>query len=191
MLQQPINSSLSIENLLPSIRKQFATLHDERINYITAPISIFVFINPLVEDAFDEKGVYEVYLCSEGALYVKNMSRFDAMNHGLMPSVFLSFPGSPQHYKAAFVDFFSRDYLESNPRPYNLSENPDDYQHTEVSRDFYENAAAIANIINSYYKDFPDRTITSRDRIHYFVDTHYRIREQISDFLRLHKIQVD
>lgn len=191
MLQQLSNQSMPIENLLPSVRKQFATLHDERINYVVAPISIFVFINPLVEDPFDEKGVYEVYLCSEGALYVKNMSRFDAMNHGLMPSVFLSFPGSPQHYKAAFVDFFSRDYLESNPRPYNLSENPGDYEHTEVSRDFYENAAAIAGVINSRYKDFPDRTVTARDRIHYFIDTHYRIREQISDFLRLHKIQVD
>lgn len=191
MIQQLSNQSMPIENLLPSVRKQFATLHDERINYIAAPISIFVFINPLVEDASDEKGVYEVYLCSEGALYVKNMSRVDAMNHGLMPSVFLSFPGSPQHYKAVFVDFFSRDYLETNPQPYNLSENPDDYQHTEVSKDFYENAAAIANIINSYCKDFPDRTITARDRIHYFISTHYRIREQISDFLRLHKIQVD
>ena len=191
MLQQPINSSLSIENLLPSVRKQFATLHDERINYIAAPISIFVFINPLVEDAFDEKGVYEVYLCSEGALYVKNMSRFDAMNHGLMPSVFLSFPGSPQHYKAAFVDFFSRDYLETNPRPYNLSENPDDYQLTEVCRDFYENAVAMAATINKLYKEFANRVVSVQDRIHYFVDMHYRIREQISDFLRLHKIQVD
>ena len=191
MLQQPINSSLSIENLLPSVRKQFATLHDERINYIAAPISIFVFINPLVEDAFDEKGVYEVYLCSEGALYVKNMSRFDAMNRGLMPSVFLSFPGSPQHYKAAFVDFFSRDYLESNPRPYNLSENPDDYQHTEVSGDFYENVVAIASTINKSYKEFPNRILSAQDRIHYFVAMHYRIREQISDFLRFHKVQVD
>lgn len=191
MLQQPINSSFSIENLLPSVRKQFATLHDERVNYIPAPISIFVFINPLVEDAFDERGVYEVYLCSEGALYVKNMSRFDAMNHGLMPSVFLSFPGSSQHYKAAFVDFFSRDYLESNPRPYNLSENPADYQHTEVCRDFYENAVAMAATINKLYKEFPNRVVSVQDRIQYFVDTHYRIREQISDFLRLHKIQVD
>lgn len=191
MLQQPINPSSSIENLLPSVRKQFATLHDERINYITAPISIFVFINPLVEDAFDNKGAYEVYLCSEGALYVKNMSRFDAMNHGLMPSVFLSFPGSPQHYKVAFADFFSRDYLESNPRPYNLSENPDDYQHTEVCRDFYENAVAMAATINKLYKEFANRVVSVQDRIHYFVDMHYRIREQISDFLRLHKIQVD
>lgn len=191
MLQQPINPSLSIENLLPSVRKQFATLHDERINYIAAPISIFVFINPLIEDAFDEKGAYEVYLCSEGALYVKNMSRFDAMNHGLMPSVFLSFPGSPQHYKAVFVDFFSRDYLETNPRPYNLSETSDDYQHTEVSRDFYDNAVAISGTIISRYKYFLDRVVTARDRIHYIIDTHYRIREQISDFLRLHKIQVD
>lgn len=191
MLQQPINSSLSIEDLLPSVRKQFATLHDERINYIAAPISIFVFINPLVEDAFDEKGVYEVYLCSEGALYVKNMSRFDAMNHGLMPSVFLSFPGSPKYYKAAFADFFSRDYLESNPRPYNLSENPDDYRHTEVCADFYENAVAMAATINKLYKEFANRVVSVQDRIHYFVDTHYRIREQISDFLRLHKIQVD
>lgn len=191
MLQQPVNPSLSIENLLPSIRKQFATLHDERINYIAAPISIFVFINPFVEDASDEKGVYEVYLCSEGALYVKNMSRVDAMNHGLMPSAFLSFPGSPQHYKAAFVDFFSRDYLETNPRPYNLSENPDDYQNTEVSSDFYENAVAIAATINKLYKEFANRFVSVQDRIHYFVNMHYRIREQISDFLRLHKIQVD
>lgn len=191
MLQQPVNPSLSIENLLPSVRKQFATLHDERINYIAAPISIFVFINPLVEDAFDEKGVYEVYLCSEGALYVKNMSRFDAMNRGLMPSVFLSFPGSPQHYKAAFVDFFSRDYLESNPRPYNLFENPDDYQNTEVCRDFYENAVAMATTINKLYKEFANHILTVQDRIHFFVAMHYRIREQISDFLRLYKIQVD
>lgn len=191
MLQQPMNSSLSIENLLPSIRKQFATLHDERVSYVSAPISIFVFINPLVEDAFNEKGVYEVYLCSEGALYVKNMSRFDAINHSLMPSIFLSFPGSPQHYKSAFVDFFSRDYLESNPRPYNLSELEDDYQHTEVCRDFYENAVAIAATINKMYKDFADRVVSVPDRIQYFVDMHYRIREQISDFLRLHKIQVD
>lgn len=191
MLQQPINSSLSIENLLPSVRKQFVTLHDERVNYIAAPISIFVFINPLVEDAFDEKGAYEVYLCSEGALYVKKMSRFDAMNRGLMPSVFLSFPGSPQHYKAAFADFFSRDYLESDPRPYNLSENPDDYQHTEVCGDFYENAVAIATTINKLYKEFANRILSVQDRIHYFVAMHYRIREQISDFLRLHKIQVD
>lgn len=191
MLQQPINSSFSIENLLPSVRKQFATLHDERVSYIPAPISIFVFINPLVEDAFDEKGVYEVYLCSEGALYVKNMSRFDAMNHGLMPSVFLSFPGSPQHYKAAFVDFFSRDYLENNPRPYNLSEINDDYERTEVCRDFYENAVAMAATINKLYKEFVNRVATVQDRIQYFVDMHYRIREQISDFLRLHKIQVD
>lgn len=191
MLQQPINSSLSIENLLPSIRKQFATLHDERINYIAAPISIFVFINPLVEDAFDEKGVYEVYLCSEGALYVKNMSRFDAMNHGLMPSAFLSFPGSPQHYKTAFADFFSRDYLESNPRPYNLSEKTDDYQHTEVCSDFYDNAVAMATTINKLYKEFANRVLSEQDRIHYLIAVHYRIREQISDFLRLHKIQVD
>nr|DAE94504.1 MAG TPA: hypothetical protein [Microviridae sp.] len=191
MLQQPINSISSIENLLPSVRKQFATLHDERISYIPAPISIFVFINPLVEDAFDEKGVYEVYLCSEGALYVKNMSRFDAMNHGLMPSVFLSFPGSPKYYKAAFADFFSRDYLESNPRPYNLSENTDDYQHTEVCWDFYENAVAMAATINKLYKEFVNRVTSVQDRIQYFVDMHYRIREQISDFLRLHKIQVD
>lgn len=191
MLQQPINSSLSIENLLPSVRKQFAILHDERIGYIPAPISIFVFINPLVEDPFDQKGVYEVYLCSEGALYVKNMSRFDAMNHGLMPSVFLSFPGSPKNYKAAFVDFFSRDYLESNPRAYNLSENPDDYQHTEVCRDFYENAVAMAVTINKLYKEFANRFSSVQDRIQYIVDMHYRIREQISDFLRLHKIQVD
>lgn len=191
MLQNPVNPSLSIENLLPSVRKQFATLHDERINYITAPISIFVFINPLVEDAFDEKGVYEVYLCSEGALYVKNMSRFDAVNHGLMPSVFLSFPGSQQNYKAAFVDFFSRDYLESHPCFYNLSENPDDYQHTAVCGDFYENAAAIAATINKLYKEFANSVVSVQDRIHYFVNMHYRIREQISDFLRLHKIQVD
>lgn len=191
MLQQPINSSLSIENLLPSVRKQFATLHDERINYITAPISIFVFINPLVEDAFDEKGVCEVYLCSEGALYVKNMSRFDGMNHGLMPSVFLSFPGSPQYYKAAFTDFFSRDYLESNPRPYNLSENSDDYQHTEVCSDFYENAASTAATINELYKEFASRVASVQDRINFIVNMHYRIREQISDFLRLHKKQVD
>lgn len=191
MLQQPMNSSLSIENLLPSIRKQFATLQDERVNYIPAPISIFVFINPLVEDAFDEKGVYEVYLCSEGALYVKNMSRFDAMNNCLMPSIFLSFPGSPQHYKSAFVDFFSRAYLATNPRPYNLSENNDDYEHTEVCRDFYENAVAIAATINKLYKDFANRVLSVQDRILYFVDMHYRIREQISDFLRLHKIYVD
>lgn len=191
MLQQPIRSSLSIENLLPSVRKQFATLHDERINHITAPISIFVFINPLVEDAFDEKGVSEVYLCSEGALYVKNMSRFDGMNHGLMPSVFLSFPGSPQHYKAAFTDFFSPDYLESNPRPYNLSENSDDYQHTEVCSDFYENAVATAATINRLYKEFASRIASVQDRINYIVNMHYRLREQISDFLRLHKIQVD
>lgn len=191
MLQQPINPNLPIENLLPSVRKQFATLHDERINYITAPISIFVFINPLVEDAFDEKGAYEVYLCSEGALYVKNMSRFDAMNHGLMPSVFLSFPGSPQHYKAAFVDFFSRDYLAGNPRPYNLSENSNDYQHTEVCKDFYENAVAIAGAINKLYKDFANHVASVQDRIYYFVAMHYSLREQISDFLRLHKIQVD
>lgn len=191
MLQQPINSSLSIENLLPSIRKQFAILHDERIGYIPAPISIFVFINPLVDDPFDQKGVYEVYLCSEGALYVKNMSRFDAMNRCLKPSIFLSFPGSLENYKAAFVDFFSRDYLENNPRPYNLSENPDDYQHTEVCRDFYENAVAMAATINKLYKEFANRVASVQDRIQYIVDTHYRIREQISDFLRLHKIQVD
>jgi len=191
MLQQLSNQSMPIENLLPSVRKQFATLHDERINYIAAPISIFVFINSLVEDASDEKGVYEVYLCSEGALYIKSMSRVDAMNHGLMPSIFLSFPGSSQHYKAAFFDFFSRDYLETNPCPYTLSENPDDYHHTEVSSDYYENAATTARIINTYYRDFPDRTITARDRIHYIVGTHYRIREQISDFLLLHKIHVD
>lgn len=191
MLQQPINPSLSIENLLPSVRKQFATLHDERINYIAAPISIFMFINPLVEDAFDEKGAYEVYLCSEGALYVKNMSRFDAMNRGLMPSVFLSFPGSPQHYKAAFVDFFSRDYLESNPRPYNLSENPDDYQHNEVYGDFYKNAVTMATTINKLYKEFANRILSVQDRIHYLVAVHYCIREQISGFLRLYKIQVD
>lgn len=191
MLQQQMNSSLSIESLLPSVRKQFATLHDERVSYIPAPISIFVFINPLVEDVFDEKGVYEVYLCSEGALYVKNMSRLDAMNHTLMPSIFLSFPGAPQHYKAAFVDFFSRDYLESNPRPYNLSELTDDYQHTEVCRDFYENAVAIAATINKLYKEFADRVASVQDRIQYFVDMHYRIREEISDFLRLHKIHVD
>ena len=113
------------------------------------------------------------------------------MNHGLMPSVFLSFPGSSQHYKAAFVDFFSRDYLESNPRPYNLSENPDDYQRTEVCSDFYENAVAMAATINKLYKEFAIRAVSVLDRIHYFINMHYRIREQISDFLRLHKIQVD
>ena len=114
MLQQPMNSSLSIENLLPSVRKQFATLHDERVSYIPAPISVFVFINPLVEDAFDEKGVYEVYLCSEGALYVKNMSRLDAMNHSLMPSIFLSFPGSSQHYKVFCGLLFARLFEEQS-----------------------------------------------------------------------------
>lgn len=191
MLQQPINSSLSLENLLPSVRKQFATLHDERINYIAAPISIFVFINPLVEDAFDEEGVHEVYLCSEGALYVKSMSRFDGMSRGLMPSVFLSFPGSPQHYKAAFTDFFSRDYLETNPRPYNLSENPDDYQRTEVCSDFYEIVVAAAATIHNLYKEFVNRIPFVQDRINLIVNMHYRIREQISDFLRLHKVPVD
>ena len=44
MLQQPVNPNSSIENLLPSIRKQFATLHDERVNYFAAPVSIFVFM---------------------------------------------------------------------------------------------------------------------------------------------------
>lgn len=191
MLQQPVNPNSSIENLLPSIRRQFATLHDERVNYFAAPVSIFVFVNPLVDDAFHGKGVYEVYLCSEGALYVKSMSRFDSLCQGLMPSIFLSFPGSSQRYKDAFTSFFSRDYLEDNPRPYNLSENPEDYQNTEVCREFYENAAAMAKTINDLYKEFINRAVSVQDRLHYVVEVHYRIREQISDFLRLHKIQVD
>lgn len=191
MLQQPTKQITGLNSFIdllePSIRKHFALAHDDRYNVSYAPISVFVFKDPRVSDPFDNRGTVVVLLTPEGILHVQKYSNVDALNLGIMPSLFMNFLLKPK----AFVEFLSlffsvNSYVDFEH--YNVSSELSDYDHdTVLNTSDKEQATLISSDILRVFNTYCTHVISSSDRIFYTVSKYFELRDLIQDFLALYK----
>lgn len=191
MLQQPTRQATGlnsfIDSLEPSIRKHFALSHDDRYNVSYAPISVFIFKDPRVSDPFDNRGTVAVLLTPEGILHVRKYSQADALNLGIMPSLFMNFLLKPKAFTEFLFSFFNVDSYDDFEH-YNVSSELSDYDHdTVLNTSDKEQATLISTDILRVFKTYCTRVIFSSDRIFYSVSKYFELRDLIKDFLALYK----
>lgn len=191
MLQQPTRQATGlnsfIDSLEPSIRKHFALSHDDRYNVSYAPISVFIFKDPRVFDPFDNRGTVAVLFTPEGILHVRKYSQVDALNLGIMPSLFMNFLLKPKAFTEFLFSFFNVDSYDDFEH-YNVSSELSDYDHdTVLNASDKEQATLISTDILRVFKTYCSRVIFSSDRIFYSVSKYFELRDLIKDFLALYK----
>ena len=191
MLQQPTRQTIGLNSFIdllePSIRKHFALSHDDRYNVSYAPISVFIFKDPRVSDPFDNRGTVAVLLTPEGILHVRKYSQVDALNLGIMPSLFMNFLLKPKAFTEFLFSFFNVDSYDDFEH-YNASPELLDYDHdTVLNASDKEQAALISSDILRVFKTYCTRVIFSSDRIFYSVSKYFELRDLIKDFLALYK----
>lgn len=191
MLQQPTRQTTGlnsfIDSLEPSIRKHFALSHDDRYNVSYAPISVFIFKDPRVSDPFDNRGTVAVLLTPEGILHVRKYSQVEALNLGIMPSLFMNFLLKPKAFTEFLFSFFNVDSYDDFEH-YNVSSELSDYDHdTVLNASDKEQVMLISTDILRVFKTYCSRVIFSSDRIFYSVSKYFELRDLIKDFLALYK----
>lgn len=191
MLQQPTRQTTGLNSFIdllePSLRKHFALAHDERYNVSYAPISVFVFRDPRVSDPFDNRGTVAVLLTPEGILHVQKYSQVDALNLGIMPSLFMNFLLKPKAFTEFLFSFFSVNSYDDFEH-YKVSSELSDYEHnTALNASDKEQATLISSYILSAFNTYCSRVTLSSDRIFYSVSKYFHLRDLIKDFLALYK----
>ena len=191
MLQQPTRQTTGLNSFIdllePSIRKHFALSHDERYNVSYAPISVFIFKDSRVSDPFDNRGTVAVLLTPEGILHVRKYSHVDALNLGIMPSLFMNFLLKPKAFTEFLFSFFDVNSYDDFEH-YNVSSELSDYDHDLVlNASDKEQATLISRDILRVFNTYCTRVIFSSDRIFYSVSKYFELRDLIKDFLALYK----
>ena len=191
MLQQPTRQTTGLNSFIdllePSLRKHFALAHDERYNVSYAPISVFVFKDPLVSDPFDNRGTVAVLLTPEGTLHVQKYSHVDALNLGIMPSLFMNFLLKPKAFTEFLFLFFSVNSYDDFEH-YKVSSELSDYEHnTALNASDKEQATLISSHILRVFNTYCSGVSLSSDRIFYTVSKYFQLRDLIKDFLALYK----
>ncbi len=191
MLQQSARQVTGLNSFIdllePSIRKHFALAHDDRYNVSYAPISVFIFKDPRVSDPFDNRGTVAVLLTPEGVLHVRKYSQVDALNLGIMPSLFMNFLVKPKAFTEFLFSFFGVDSYDDFEH-YNVSSELSDYDRdTVLNASDKEQATLISSDILRVFKTYCTRVIFSSDRIFYSVSKYFELRDLIKDFLALYK----
>lgn len=191
MLQQPTRQAAGLNSFIdsfePSIRKHFALAHDDRYNVSYAPISVFIFKDPRASDPFDNRGTVAVLLTPEGILHVRKYSQVDALNLGIMPSLFMNFLLKPKAFTEFLFSFFNVDSYDDLEH-YNVSSELSDYDHdTVLNASDKEQATLISSDILRVFNTYCSRVTHSSDRIFYSVSKYFELRDLIKDFLALYK----
>lgn len=191
MLQQPTRQTTGLNSFIdllePSIKKHFALAHDDRYNVSYAPISVFIFKDPRVSDPFDNRGTVAVLLTPEGVLHVRKYSQVDALNSGIMPSLFMNFLLKPKAFTEFLFSFFDVDSYDDFEH-YNVSPELSDYDHdTVLNTSDKEQVTLISSDILRVFKTYCTRVIFSSDRIFYSVSKYFELRDLIKDFFALYK----
>lgn len=191
MLQQLTRQTTGLNSFIdllePSIRKHFALAHDDRYNVSYAPISVFIFKNPLASDPFDDRGTVAVLLTPEGVLHVRKYSQVDAINLGIMPSLFMNFLLKPKAFTEFLFSFFNVDSYDDFEH-YKLSSEPSDYDHDTVLEDSHKDQVVlISTDILRIFRDYCSCVTFSSDRIFYSVSKYFALRDLIKDFLAYYK----
>lgn len=191
MLQQPTRQTTGLNSFIdllePSIRKHFALSHDDRYNVSYASISVFVFKDPRVSDPFDNRGTVVVLLTPEGILHVRKYSQVDALNSGIMPSLFMNFLLKPKAFTDFLFSFFNVDSYDDFEH-YNVSSELSDYDNdTALNASDKERATLISSDILRVFKTYCTRVVFSSDRIFYSVSKYFELHDLVRGFLLLYK----
>lgn len=191
MLQQPTRQTTGLNSFIdllePSIRKHFALSHDDRYNVSYASISVFVFKDPRVSDPFDNRGTVVVLLTPEGILHVRKYSQVDALNSGIMPSLFMNFLLKPKAFTEFLFSFFNVDSYDDFEH-YKVSSELSDYDNdTALNASDKERATLISSDILRVFKTYCTRVVFSNDRIFYSVSKYFELHDLVRGFLLLYK----
>lgn len=191
MLQKPTRQATGLNSFIdllePSIRKHFALAHDDRYNVSYAPISVFIFKNPLASDPFDDRSTVAVLLTPEGVLHVRKYSQVDAINLGIMPSLFMNFLLKPKAFTEFLFSFFNVDSYDELEY-YKLSSELSDYDYDTVLQDSHKDQVVlISTDILRIFRTYCSCVTFSSDRIFYSVSKYFELRDLIKDFLAYYK----
>jgi len=178
MLQSPQQSPMV--NLPEGIQALFVRSQNEQFNPINAPLAFYVLKNALVTDADDPMGTCIVHVKYPNLIHYRFMSNVDAMNYGLIESMYMNIALKPRNYFTYLRLFFLE--LDEPYEGFHLSIEPADFSPLEMFKDedsCYLAASCCKDILIWYSQFF--NLFTSRfDKVSDLVYYHTLIHESLT-----------